>query len=188
MPCETDGHCEAIAQWDRYRDGPTDDGLDYWPLVIATHNFAYAPGLRQANNVIVDEQPDYRQDLTTDRIRRAVTAYLQEIDAPVSTWEALVSLSQHEGYADDAAAERDALEDALWAEPDREWYLENEDAHVLAPALARAVFRASDRGNGRRHGKTFHEPPRLEANAHDDESWNREWVSIVLDEDNEVRM
>jgi len=188
MPCETDGHCEAIAQWDRYRDGPTDDGLDYWPLVIATHNFAYAPGLRQANNVIVDEQPDYRQDLTTDRIRRAVTAYLQEIDAPVSTWEALVSLSQHEGYADDAAAERDALEDALWAEPDREWYLENEDAHVLAPALARAVFRARDRGNGRRHGKTQYEPPRLEAQAHDDDTWNREWVSVVLDEDNEVRM
>jgi hypothetical protein len=184
LPCGGD-HCRAVTQWDTYREGP--EGGEYWPLVIATHNFAYAPGLRMQNNIVVDEQPDYRQDLSTDRIRRAVTAYLQAIDAPVSTWEGLVGLAQHDGYADDAAAEREALRNALYDDPEREWYLEHEDAHTLAPALARAVFNAEERANGRRAGKTVHEPPRLEAHAREDDGWNREWVTVVLDETNEVR-
>jgi hypothetical protein len=184
LPCGGDS-CHGVTQWDTYREGPTD--MEYWPLVIATHNFAYAPGLRLENNIVVDEQPDYRSDLSTDRIRRAITAYLQEIDAPVSTWEAFVQLARHDGYGGDAAAERDAVDGVLWTDPDREWYLNDEDAHVLAPALARAIFRAEDRGNGRRVGKTPHEPPRLEAGAHDEDTWNREWVSVVLNESNEVR-
>ena len=189
MPCEQNGPCEAIKQWDRYRAGPSgnEDDSSFWPLVIATHNFSYAPGLRTANNIVVDEQPDFTTDLSTDRIRRAVTAYLQAIDATITTWEDLVALSQHDGYADDAAAEREALENDLWAEPEREWYLQNDDAHVLAPALARAVFYADERPNGRRFGKTPHQPPRLEAHAHDEDYWNREWVNVVLDEQNDVR-
>jgi len=185
LPCGGDG-CEAITQWDVYREGPAGDG-DPWPLVIATHNFAYAPGLRLQTNIVVDEQPDYRQELSTDRVRSAVTAYLQAIDAPVSTWEGLVSLARHDEYGDDAAAEREALDDALRHEPDREWYLEHDDAHVLAPGLARAVFRAEDRGNGRRAGKTVYEPPRLDATARDDDAWNREWVTVVLDESNDIQ-
>ena len=184
LPCGGDT-CDAVTQWDTLREGP-DDG-ETWPLVIATHNFAYAPGLRLETNIVIDEQPDYRQELSTERVRRAVTAYLQAIDAPVSTWEALVSLSQHEGYGDDAAHEREALADALYDEPDREWYIEHEDAHTLAPALARAVFNAEERANGRRAGKTVHEPPRLEANARDGDSWNREWVTVVLDDSNEIQ-
>lgn len=184
LPCGGDT-CDAITQWDTYREGPSDG--EYWPLVIATHNFAYAPGLRMANNIVIDEQPDYRQELSTERVRRAVTAYLQTIDAPVTTWEDLVALSQHDGYAGDAAAERDALRDTLYKEPEREWYLENDDAHVLAPALARAVFNAEARANGRRAGKTIHEPPRLESGAREDDGWNREWVTAVLDDENEIR-
>jgi len=184
LPCGGD-NCLAITQWETYREGPED--LDYWPLVIGTHNFAYAPGLRLENNIAVDEQPDYRAELSTERIRRAITAYLQAIDAPVTTWEQFVTLARHDDYQDDAAAERDAVDAMLRTQPGREWYLEDDDAHVLAPALARAIFRAEDRGNGRRVGKTPHEPPRLDANAHDEDSWNREWVSVVLDTDNEVR-
>ncbi|MCU4743482.1 hypothetical protein [Natronoglomus mannanivorans] len=186
LPCSDDCQCEAIAQWDKYREGP-DGGLDYWPLVIATHNFAYAPGLRMHNNVVVDEEPAFEQELSTDRIRRAVGAYLREIDAPVSTWESFIQLSLNEQYGTDAAAERDALEDALYQDPDQDWYFEERDAHTLAPALARAIFRAEDRANGRRFGKTMHEPPRLEAGVRDDDEWNREWVSVVLDETNDVR-
>jgi len=185
LPCGGDS-CHGVRQWKTYREGPSGD-LEYWPLVIATHNFAYAPGLRMANNIVVDEQPDYRQELSTERVRRAVGAYLREIDAPAQTWEALVSLSRHDGYHGDAAAERDALDDALTEDPDREWYFEEPDAHVLAPALARAVFRAESRTADRRVGKTVHEPPRLEAGARDEDTWNREWVTVVLDEANDVR-
>jgi hypothetical protein len=185
LPCGADV-CEAITQWDVYRQGPDGDGKS-WPLVIATHNFAFAPGLRLETNVVIDEQPDYRAELSTERVRTAVTAYLQTIDAPVSTWEGLVSLSRHDDYGDDAAAEREALDNALRDEPDREWYIENDDAHVLAPALARAVFCAEERGNGRRAGKTVYEPPRLDAAARDDDAWNREWVTVVLDESNDVQ-
>ncbi|PGF16168.1 hypothetical protein CP556_08615 [Natrinema sp. CBA1119] len=186
LPCSEESQCTAIAQWDEYREGP-DGALEYWPLVIATHNFGYAPGLRMHNNIVVDEEPAFEQELSTDRIRRAVGAYLREIDAPVTTWEAFVQLSRHDDYQGDAAKERDALEDVLYEEPDRDWYFENPDAHTLAPALARAIFRAEDRANGRRFGKTMHEPPRLEAAVRDDDDWNREWVSIVLDESNDVR-
>ncbi|WP_265108237.1 hypothetical protein [Halosolutus halophilus] len=140
------------------------------------------------HNNVVDEEPSYEQDdLTTDRIRLAVGAYLREIDAPVRTWEAFNQLSLHDDYQGDAAKERDALEDALYEVPDREWYFENPDAHTLAPALARTIFRAEERANGRRFGKTMHEPPRLEASVRDDDEWNREWVSVVLDESNDVR-
>jgi len=188
LPCGGDS-CDAVTQWDVYRQGPGGDEDDetYWPLVIATHNFAYAPGLRLENNLVVDELPDYRQDLSTDRIRRAVTAYLQEIDAPVKTWEQRGSRSRQDAYGDDAAAERDALDDALYDQPDREWYLEHEDAHILAVPLARAVFRAEQRANGRRVGKTAYEPPRLDAHAHEGDDWNREWVTVVLDESNDVQ-
>jgi len=184
LPCGGDS-CHAIRQWDVYREGP--EGRDYWPLVIATHNFAHAPGLRMRTNLVVDEEPDYEVDLSTDRVRAAVNAYLQEIDAPVSTWEAFVQLSTYDGFGDDAANERDALEDALYQEPPQEWYFNEPDAHVLAPALARAIFHAEDRANGRQAGKTVFEPPRLEAGAREEDEWNREWVSVVLDESNDVQ-
>jgi hypothetical protein len=172
--------CEALRQWDRWREG------DH-PLVIATHNFAHVPGLRMHTNVVIDEQPDFAQDLSKERIERAITAYLQAADAPVQTWEQFITLAGYDGYGDDAAHEREQLGNCLEYDPDREWYLQEEDAHTLAPALARAIFHAEDRGNGRRFGKTPHEPPRLDANAGEDDAWNRVWVSVTLDEDNDVR-
>ena len=179
LPCGGEG-CGGITQWDDWREGE-------YPLAIVTHNFAHVPGLRTATNVVVDEQPDFTMDLSKDRVERAITAYLQEIDAPVQTWEAFISLVAYDGWGDDAAKERDQLRTCLDAEPDREWYLQESDAHTLAPALARAIFHAEDRGNGRRVGKTPHEPPRLDANAGDGDAWNRVWVTVVLDEDNDVR-
>ena len=180
LPCRADGGCEAIQQYERLREG------DH-PLVIATHNFAHIPGLRTRTNVVIDEEPDFSVDLSTDRVRRAVSAYLREIEAPVSTWEAFIQLARHDGRTGDAAVEREALQSALDTEPSRDWYLEHPDAHTLAPALARAVFHAEARPNGRRFGKSPHQPPRLDADARESEGWNREWVSVVLDDTNEVR-
>lgn len=179
LPCCEDGECESVTQWDVFREGDP-------PLVIATHNFAHAPGLRMGTNVVIDEEPSFEADLNTDRVRRAVGAYLREIDAPVSTWEAFVTLATHDGYGSDAGNEREALKHALDREPERAWYFEHEDAHTMAPALARAIFHAEDRGNQRRVGKTPHEPPRLDANAADEDAWNREWVTVVLNDQNDV--
>ncbi|MFC7175246.1 hypothetical protein ACFQL0_21300 [Haloplanus litoreus] len=180
LPCSHDGECPAIQQWEDLREG------DH-PLVIATHNFAHVPGLRMGTNLVFDEEPDFVQDLTTDRVRDAVAAYLQAIDAPVTSWEAFVQLSRGDSWGDDAGQEREALKHMLDAAPDREWYFEEPRAHVMAPALARAIFHAEERSNGRRVGKTPYEPPRLDAHAHDDEGWNRSWVTIVLDDQNDVQ-
>ncbi|MFB6237537.1 MAG: hypothetical protein ABEH81_04115 [Halopenitus sp.] len=178
--------CPAIEQWDEWRsrrDNP-ELGLD---VVFATHNFAHVPGIRRGTNLVIDEEPDFTADLGKERVERAIAAYLQAVDAPVTTWEAFIQLSLYDGYGDDAAHEREALQDALQEDPDRKHFFENPDAHTMAPALARAIFNAEDRGNGRRVGKTPHEPPRLDAGAVDEDGWNREWVTVVLDEDNDIK-
>lgn len=172
--------CPAIEQWEVLREGD-------WSLVIATHNFAHVPGLRQSANIVIDEEPDFQQDLTKERIERAITAFLQAADAPVTTWESFISLVDHNGWGGDAGKERDQLQHCLDFEPDREWYISEPDAHTLAPALARAIFHAEDRGNGRRVGKTPHQPPRLDANAGEGDGWNRVWVTVAMDEDNDIR-
>jgi len=177
---EKPSECPSIRQWETLREGSFD-------VVFATHNFAHVPGLRMGTNLIIDEEPDFIEDLTKDRVERAITAYLQAIDAPVTNWESFVGLARYDGFGDDAYNEREALQDALNDEPDREHYFENPDSHTLAPALARAIFNADERGNGRLVGKTAYEPPRLDAQAHDDDGWNREWVTVVLTEDNELR-
>jgi len=176
--------CPAIRQWEDYRTRREHGDLD---VVFATHNFAHVPGLRLGTNIVIDEEPDFVQDMDKQRVEEAVTAYLQAIDAPVTNWESFIMLSQHGGYQGDAARERDALQDALNDEPPTDHYFEDPRAHTMAPALARAIFHAEDRGNGRRFGKTSYEPPRLDAGAVDDDGWNREWVSVVLTEDNELR-
>ncbi|WP_135806195.1 hypothetical protein [Halorussus marinus] len=179
---ETPSECPAIRQWETFRN-KREEGLD---VVFATHNFAHVPGLRMGTNIVIDEEPDFVQDMDKQRVEEAVTAYLQAIDAPVTNWESFITLARHDGYQGDAANERDALQDALDQEPPAEHYFEDPRAHTMAPALARAIFHAEDRGNGRRVGKTSYEPPRLDAQVSDEDGWNREWVSVVLSEDNEL--
>jgi hypothetical protein len=183
--------CPAVAQWEGVpRD---DEGAPTNDVVHATHNFAHVPGLVQDSIVVVDEQPDYTVELGQDRVRRAIAAYLKEIDAPVSTFETFVSLARlaDDAYGTDAGIEAEAVGNALDSgSPSREWYLTDPDAHTLAPAIARAIWyalRDDPDANGRHSAIVAHEPPRLDAHAHDDAAWNREWVSIVLTENNDVR-
>jgi hypothetical protein len=178
----------AVAQWDGLpRD---DDGHPTKDVIHATHPFAYVPSLRAHTNVILDEQPDFTVDLDQDRIRRMVNAYLREIDAPVSTWEAFVSLARLDTNGDtDAGRERDALDDVLGNNPPTEWYVENPDAHALAPDLTRAIWKTlrwdEPDANGRRSTKVFHEPPRFDAG--DGDGYAGVWLSVVVDEENTVR-
>jgi len=185
LPCEGHGAgCPASEQWDGVPR--TDAGDPAVDVVHATHNFGFVPGLRQGSNIILDEQPDYTADLSNDRLQRAVTAFLRYIDAPVTTWAAFVQLAKTNAPGTDAARERSALADKLKTEPDADWYLNTADAHVHAPALARAVFYAlADDGdeNGRRAETALSKPPRFD----DSGGWNKVRVTVVLDDRNRPR-
>jgi len=191
--CADDGECPAVKQWE---DVPrTGAGEPAYDVIHATHAMAHVPSLTLRTNVVFDEQPDFSVDLSQDRIRRAVTAYLKEVGAPVRSFEHLVRVSRegfsgNEHAADGRTSPQDQREDfleTLEQEPSRDWYIQKEDAHVLAPALAKAIYYAEERGNGRRAATVSHEPPTLYAQARDEKDWNRQWLTVVLDEDNTVR-
>lgn len=82
-------------------------------LIVATDQFAYVPSLRKETNVIMDEQPSYREDFgiprdrfhsghehmkaVSSRVQDAVTAFLEKADvtgAP-DTFEELVVLADN---------------------------------------------------------------------------------------------
>jgi len=201
LPCCPGEHkCRTETQWPS--DGWTDDdGEPRYDLVVATDPFAYVPGLRSNTNVIHDEQPDYSVEFgDTDeahqqRIQRAVTAFLKAADAPreADTFAGLIQTAEH-GFAQNDLGKpldqrRKELDDALHTDLPRDWFFEHEDAHTLAPALARTIYYAAMNDpdeNGRRTATTPHEPPRLDAGAHEDDGWNRTWVTVVLDDEDGV--
>ncbi|WP_161569884.1 ArsR/SmtB family transcription factor [Salinigranum halophilum] len=187
--CEEDAECPAKSQWNGV---PRDDdsGETTVDVVHATHQFANVPSLVRNCNVVFDERPDFTLDISNDRIQRGVTSFLKAAGTPARTWESFVQLAQHSGTETDAANERDATQAKLDYQPSREWYLENTDAHTVAPALARAIWKAlrdKPNANGRRSATVSHNPPRLDGSVHENDGWNRVWVTVVLDEDNRVR-
>ena len=184
--------CPAVAQWNGVpRDEEGNPSVD---IVHATHQFAHVPSLIRNCNVVFDERPDFAVGgdggFSNDRIQRAVAAFLKEAGAPVRTWEGFVQLAQHDGYGDDAANEHEVTETQLEHTPSREWYLQEPNAHTVAPALAKAIWHALGDDadtNGRRSATVPHHPPRLDGQAHENEGWNRLWVTVVVDANNRVR-
>ena len=179
----------AVAQWEGLpRD---DDGEPAVDVLHATHEFARVPSLRTYTNVVLDEQPDFTIDVTQDRVRRMITAFLREIDAPVSTFEAFVTLARGTSTGGDAAAERDRVDELLSGDHgvETEWFIADPDAHAIAPGLARAVWNAlrweDANANGRYATKVVHEPPRFDADK--DGLAARTILSVVVDEENTVR-
>ncbi|PSP83305.1 hypothetical protein BRC96_09010 [Halobacteriales archaeon QS_6_64_34] len=195
LPCCEEGDCPATAQWDGIpRD---DDGNAAKDVVHATHPFAYVPSMRRGTNVVFDEQPDFSVTLTesgdveseTARVRSMVNAYLDEIGAPVTAWEAFIQLAKFDSAGvSDAGRVRDALDNAIGTEPPTEWYVRDPDAHAYAPDLAKAIWQAlrwnDADANGRRSETVSHEPPRFDS---DGESYARTLLSVVVDENNNVR-
>jgi len=153
-----------------------DDGDPSLDVIHATHQFGHVPSYLVNCNVVVDEQPDYRVELSRDRIRRAVTAFLQEVDAPLDTFERLLVGRGNEHLE---VGEEKVVE-ALEREPSKSWYFENDAAHALAPALARAVWYARDGGNRRKKARVYHEPPRLDDDRGDGGLGC--YVTLILDE------
>jgi len=209
LPCSPGEQlCECEAQWAGVpRD---DDGDPTADVVHATHAFAKVPSLRTETVVVLDELADYEVELEHDRARRAITAFLRLSDDGPDTFEEFVTAARSlDGESDPfaaptgpdvpgggrIAADRDRLANVLAAldtEPPTQWYLNHDDAHALAPALAKAVFGAlRDRepfdANGRATHRVKHRPPRFDDDARDDDRWNREWVTVVVDDDHTIR-
>ena len=197
--CPGEHKCRTETQWPS--DGWTDDDVPRYDLVVATDPFAYVPGLRANTNVIHDEQPDYSvefgdsEEAHQQRIQRAVTAFLEAADAPAQadTFAGLIQTGKHGFPRNDLGKPREQrqieLRDALHTDLPRDWFFEDEDAHTLAPALAKAIYYAAGDDpdeNGRRTATVPHEPPRLDAGASDDDAWNRTWVTVVLDDEDGV--
>ncbi|MDY6776285.1 MAG: winged helix-turn-helix domain-containing protein, partial [Halobacteria archaeon] len=182
LPCGGDT-CTAVTQWENVPRKKDDDGNTEvsYDVVHATHQMSYVPGLVADSNLVFDERPDFSVDMSQDRVRQAVTAYLQQAGSPIRSYEGLITAWNNGQVA------QGTVEEALEYEPDREWYFNDPDAHTLAPALARALYRTqADGERGRRRGKVPYNPPRLDKDARDEEGWDRVYVTVVLDDDNNL--
>lgn len=195
LPCsEGEAECPAMAQWNGVpRD---DDGNPTVDVVHATHHFAYVPSLRAHTNIVIDEVPSaFTVEFGTkpseeqERIERAVSAFLNAVNAPTKTFDGLVTLTTAEEYTGDIGVEREALEDDIETTPDREWFVEDPDAHALAPDLTRAIYRAlrweEPDENGRRSATVIHEPPRFDDDGN--EGFGGNFLTVVLDDQNTVQ-
>jgi len=83
----------GLNQWNGL---PTNNGRPTKDIIHVTQPFICVPALRKNTNIIFDERPDFSLDLTTEQIRRTVTAYLKEVNAPYPTWEAFVQIARSE--------------------------------------------------------------------------------------------
>lgn len=202
-----------MKEYERGGETYTEPAVD---VLHVTHGFTRVPGLRMGHNIIFDEEPNFvdyeiaadptcnprlseddaEQVLTQQRIRDMVRAYLEHIKAPIRTFESLVSTARRAGDRttdETLIAEMrrmDTLLEKNHTVNDDSWYFETEGAHTLAPAVTRAIWRGLRYGydvNGRAAYKVVHEPPRLDAEANSDDGWNREFVTVVMDDENNVR-
>jgi hypothetical protein len=67
-------------------------------------------------------------------------------------------------------------------EPPITWYKQNPQAHVLGPAITRAIWSAEESAAGTFHGKLRYQPPRWGNDQHQDDGWNYVYVDLVLDQ------
>lgn len=178
--CSAGQACPAQRQHEQRREGDHD-------LVIACDNFAHVPALRYGKHIIMDEMPSFREGLSHDRVRDAVEAYLHRVDAPLSTLGGLLRAARQEDRNEMTAGPLEATRDAVDNTPDRDWFIEEPDAHVLAPGIIQALLNGDEQGPpGYLHGKTGYEPPRLDAGATDSDMWNVVWVGVTANREDEI--
>lgn len=173
IPCTP---CECSSQWEglpRDSDGePADD------IIIATHQFARVPSLIEDLNIIIDEQPDFTVDKDVEDLVKAVRSYLNYVEAPVERWEDLIS-----GYL---RKFNHTFFRHKFPQPDSNWFIEGDDAHVLAPGIVDAILNAEERRHGRWVGETVYQYPDL--NPHHDSPESKVRIRIVFDNENAINI
>lgn len=80
----------------------------------------------------------------------------------------------------------DLIAEELADTPSMEWFRDKGNVHAYTPAFARAIWSATEAADGRHSATVPYEPPRYDADAHDADGWNRELVTVVLDQDREL--
>lgn len=184
LPCDP---CKASTQYDGIpRNDNGDPSVD---VIHATHAFTHVPNLTHNTNALVDEQPDFSTDvvqgdeLTQQRVQDMIAAWLKKIGAMATSWEKFVVLAR-----DGFEPLEEAITDASRVEP--EWFIDEPDAHTLAPALTKGIYEAlsqpSDE-NGRHRGFAHNDQTRFESGSVEDPRYARTRVTVVIDEDNRVR-
>lgn len=184
LPCSP---CAAKTQYEGIpRNEDNDPTVD---VIHATHQFAYVPSLIDNTNVIIDEQPDFSSDVsqegefTQQRIQKMVTAWLNYLDAYAKTWERFAV------FARDGL---DRLEETIKADHDvePEWFIEQAEAHTLAPAITEALFDALSSpadANGRHSATVTQDLTRFEEIDANDFRYSRTRVTVVIDQNNRVQ-
>lgn len=154
LPCCPGGsRCQSIAQWDNI-PRTEDDELNY-DVLHATHPFARVPQLVEDCNIIFDERPDFTTDLSTEKVRKTVNSYMEEIDGPIDGWADLMS-----GLTGRLELDLHEVKESL-TEPDTDWFLKDEKAHALAPGLVEAIVTAEERNHNRWVGTAEYTYPNL---------------------------
>ena len=172
LPCCTDGRCDSIAQWENVpRDS---DGNVCYDVIHATHPFLRVPQLVKDCNLVIDEQPDFIVDIGTGRVRKMTSAYLNEVGASINTWEGLVTSLTNRS---DKIGQLNNISET----PDNSWFLENKDAHALAPGIVEAITTAEQRRHGRWVGSTRYSYPTL--NPYHDGPEQVVEINVILEED-----
>jgi len=172
LPCRP---CDAIQQWDELKK--INQGESETDVIFATHDFARSPKVHQDANLVFDERPDFKQDFDVDDIRVPITSYLKAIDAPVEDYESLISNYLREPQNQSFRRKFDR--------PDREWFIEKENSHVLAPGIAQAILSAEERANDRWVGEVWYQYPNL--NPYTESLQYPVQISVVFDEKNNLR-
>ena len=173
IPCSS---CKLQTQWN---DVPrNEDGTPNSDVVIATHQIAHAQDLIDNCNVIIDELPDFREDKEVEDFRRSITSYLQHIEAPVQTWEKFI-VNYLEKHVDTISRHQ-------FSQPKTNWFLEDEDAHVLTPGIVDAVLKAEQRVHGRWVGETVYQYPDL--NPYSDSNPYQIKIRVVIDDQYDIKI
>jgi len=179
LPCsESGGNCPSTTQW---RDIPRneDDEVDY-DVLHATHQFARVPQLIKDCNLIIDERPDFTLHTNTGRWRKKINSYLREIDAPITQWEGLMV-----GITGGLNIDLTQLHNAL-KEPNASWFMNNSNAHALAPGIVEAIATAEKRSHERWVGMTDYTYPTL--NPHYEGPDQKVTIRVVFNEQNNIRL
>lgn len=173
LPCTP---CPAITQW---RGVPrTEDGDPAQDVIFGTHEIGRVPALINGCNVVIDEQPDYTRNLDVGDIRASVTQYLRKQDVPEDTWEGFVTTRLD--------SDVNTRMRHKFSEPNRDWFLNDDDAHILAPGIVQAILQADLACHNRWVGETVYEYPDL--NPHTDSLNYQVRIKIVLDKNYDIKI
>lgn len=147
LPCQRDGKCGGAGQWNSVPRN--EDGEPGYDVIHATHHFARVPTLIENANVVIDERPDYTEDIGQEDLKRAIDSLLERL-APERrlTRPKLIAAIAYEDERT-LAKYRDLL-DGTSDEPEP---LTNRDTHKHTKSILRALVSAEPEVENRFTGK-----------------------------------